>query len=726
MSMSATGTTKYLFGTARQELAAWGKAEIQNWVFALKVCLATLLAMGLSMQLQLDQPRTAMITVFVVMQPHTGMILAKSLYRIGATMAGTLASLLLVSLFAQERVLFVAGLALWIGLCTAGAAFYRNFRSYGFVLAGYTAAMIGLPAAQQPDAFFPIAVTRLSEVTLGILCAGVVSDVIFPRRLSDAIVGNVQNRYTDFIAFIRASLSGAAGSRVLEKMQLRLVSHAITLESIRTAAVLEDPEVRARDLRLRKLNSEFMAASTTFHSFHQLLKRLTKSQAPAGLALTTLYESLGATLVSGEVPRSAVDARRAIRRIAATRVLLSRRVTELHQTLSVAADPQTMLDFETAVELLFRFLRELHAYTRTYATLPEKLPGPKPPDDIRFAVHTDPLVALLSGGRAFAAILLTGTFWVVSAWPYGISALMNAAIVSALFAAAPDPPRAVRQMVTGFTCGFLVALMFKFLVMPSLDGFAQLGASMAPLLVAGAFLATRPKLVGVGTGFLIFFSYIVSPGNPMQFNPVDAANDGIATIMGIAAAGVMFGIFIPTTGLWLKRRVMRQLRNQVVRACFDRLDGLAYRFESCIRDVLHKLAAGQVRDAQDRLLLAWMFSVAEIGRAAIHLRQDARAFRLPQLLADSVQESISSIASLFSHPSAHLRCAALDRVASTIEALRVEAASPAQIGTSRDVLRRMLTSLHLIRTALLDEDAVLATTVTGRSVSNRGGSLHAP
>jgi hypothetical protein len=212
----------------------------------------------------------------------------------------------------------------------------------------------------------------------------------------------------------------------------------------------------------------------------------------------------------------------------------------------------------------------------------------------------------------------------------------------------------------------------------------------------------------------------------MQFNPIDAANDGIATIMGIAAAGVMFGIFVPATGLWLKRRVMSQLRHQVVRACFDRLDGLADRFESCIRDVLHKLAAGQVREAQDRLLLDWMFSVAEIGRAVICLRQDAGGLRLSQVLTDSVQESVSSIASLFSHPSAHLRCTALDCVANTIEVLRAEAASSPQVGTSRDVLRRKLTSLHLIRTALLNEDAVLATTVAGRSVNNRRGSLHAP
>jgi uncharacterized membrane protein YccC len=269
--------------------------------------------------------------------------------------------------------------------------------------------------------------------------------------------------------------------------------------------------------------------------------------------------------------------------------------------------------------------------------------------------------------------------------------------------------------------------MFKFLVMPSLDGFVLLSASMAPFLVAGAYLATRPKLAGLGTGFLIFFSYVTAPVNPMQFNPVDALNDGVANILGVAVAGVMFGTLIPATGPWLKRRAARQLRHQVVRASFNPLEGLMHRFESGTRDLLHKQVAGQrVQDEEDRLQFAWMFSVIEIGRAVIHLRQDARALRISQPLAAVVQDTISSIARLFSRPSAQLRKAALGCVANAIETIHAEMAAAAHGGTSRDILHRMLTSLHLIRSALLDEETVLAAAVAGRSAAHRGDILHAP
>jgi len=725
--MSAQQTATLTFWPAlRQEATFWCQGEGWNWLFMFKTILAALLAMGISLRFDLDQPRTAMVTVFIVMQPQTGLVLTKSLYRIGGTLAGTAASLVLVGLFAQEPELFILGLALWVGLCTAGAAFYRNFKAYSCVLAGYTAAMIGIPAALQPQAFFALAASRLTEVTLGILCAGIVSDVIFPRRLSDAIVNNVQNRYREFFAFVRAALVGSAGQGELERMQLRLVGYMISLEAIRSAGTLEDPEVRTRDLRLRKLNSEFMAASTTFHSFRTLLQRLTRNATPAGRTLNFLYELLGETLVlTGEVPRTAREAQRAARGIAAFRGVLQRRVEEVRISFTAIADPLVQMDFDTAVELLYRFVRELHAYSRTYATLLEKEDGPKPPDDVRFVSRTDPIVALLTGGRAFAAILLVGAFWIASAWPYGSSALTFVATVCALFTMAPDPSRAARKMTLGFTAGFFVALLFKFFVLPSLDGFVLLCAGMVPVLMAGLFLSTRPKWADAGAGFVIFFTTMLAPGNPMVLNPVAFLNEGGATIMGILVAVLMFETLVPAAGNWLKHRLARQLRHQVVMACFDPLPGLTHRFESGTYELLYKLAStGQENNAKDQQLLSWMFPVIEIGHAVIQLRHDVASVPMSRTISDRVQHCVSSTVKLFRQPSALARCAAIESVADCVVLLHSAGEAEGCPTLVRTVLRRMQTSLHLIRTALLDEEVMLVTAAVAPAAPLTEGIPH--
>jgi uncharacterized membrane protein YccC len=52
-----------------------------------------------------------------------------------------------VALFAQERILFLGSLAIWVGLCTFASKRARNFAAYGFVLSGYTAAIVGISGA---------------------------------------------------------------------------------------------------------------------------------------------------------------------------------------------------------------------------------------------------------------------------------------------------------------------------------------------------------------------------------------------------------------------------------------------------------------------------------------------------------------------------------------------------------------------------------------------------
>ena len=122
-------------------------ALTSNWVpgiFGAKTTISGLLALLIAFAFNLDQPKWALLTVFIVAQPQSGLVIAKSFYRIIGTVVGAAGALVLVSLFAQERVLFLGALALWIAVCTYASKQARNFASYGFVLAGYTAAIVGI------------------------------------------------------------------------------------------------------------------------------------------------------------------------------------------------------------------------------------------------------------------------------------------------------------------------------------------------------------------------------------------------------------------------------------------------------------------------------------------------------------------------------------------------------------------------------------------------------
>jgi uncharacterized membrane protein YccC len=77
--------------------------------------------------------------------------------------------------------LFLLTLAAWIGLCTGLATSQGKFRAYAAVLAGYTAAIIGLDAASAPLHAFDVALARFLNVVAGILAEAMLI-ILAPRR----------------------------------------------------------------------------------------------------------------------------------------------------------------------------------------------------------------------------------------------------------------------------------------------------------------------------------------------------------------------------------------------------------------------------------------------------------------------------------------------------------------------------------------------------------------
>ena len=102
----------------------------------------------------------------------------KAWFRMIGTIVGAVMIVALNACFPQDRFAFLALLALWFAFCAFAATLLRNFASYAAALAGYTAAIIAadtLGATGGPDGqVFMLAVTRASEICIGIACAGIV------------------------------------------------------------------------------------------------------------------------------------------------------------------------------------------------------------------------------------------------------------------------------------------------------------------------------------------------------------------------------------------------------------------------------------------------------------------------------------------------------------------------------------------------------------------------
>jgi len=694
----------------------WARSDGVTWVYIFKVLLAAFLTLWLAMRLELPQPRTAMITVFIVMQPQSGQVFAKSFYRFLGTLAGSAMMVTLIALFAQNTELFLGSLAIWVGICSAGAARCRNFRAYGFVLAGYTAAMVGLPALAHPDGAFMAAVWRVLEISLGILCSTLVSAAILPQTASAAMRNALYQRFGVFALFVTDGLRGRSKAESFEASNVRFIAEAVGLEGLRSVTVFEDPHMRRRNGRLSRLNSEFMGITTRFNALHQLLERLRVNGEEHVVAairpgLLDLAEVLDG--FSGRALTSP-DAARLATALASYKEGLPTRVRTLRGIFQ-DTDPSEaeQLDFHTAYELLYRFVDDLHSYAQTHASLADHRHERERWDE-PFTPQTNWWAAAASGIRASFILVVLGSYWVATAWPSGATMTLIAAATVGLSAATPNPKRMAFQMACGTFLGALIGFVEMFFIFPWIDGFPLLCVMLAPVIVLGSFLTSRPQYAGVGLGLLIFFSTGSVPDNLTIYNPYTFINDYIAMVMGMLVCAAAGAIILPPNSRWLWKRLEQDLRGQVVYAISGKLKGLASSFESRTRDLLHQaygLAAGEPKVQKN--LLRWMFVVLEVGHAIIELRKEQAILPVHPAYAESqpwrqaIRVMGRALVRLFLQPnSSNLERAlvavdhAISRVAATDE--------PFAPHFDTSALRRVKSYLHFIRTSLLDPQSPLA------------------
>src|SRR5580693_6249647 len=103
-------------------------------LFALRLWASVCLALFVAFWLELDNPFWAGTSAAVVCQPQLGASLRKGWFRMMGTVVGATMVVVLTALFPQDRILYLALLALWCGLCVFVATVLRNFASYAAAL----------------------------------------------------------------------------------------------------------------------------------------------------------------------------------------------------------------------------------------------------------------------------------------------------------------------------------------------------------------------------------------------------------------------------------------------------------------------------------------------------------------------------------------------------------------------------------------------------------------
>ncbi|MGA7429054.1 MAG: FUSC family protein [Xanthobacteraceae bacterium] len=496
-------------------------------IFSVNCYIATILTMFIAFSLDLKSPGWAMTTVYLTSQPISGVMRAKAVYRVIGTLVGGAAMIAIVPNLVNAPELTTAAIILWVTFCLFVALHDRTPRSYMFVLSGYTAALIGFPSVLAPGTVFDTAVSRVEEITIGVVCAALVHSLILPKSALSAFEAKLKSALADARVWIGDGLTREPTPEV--EMGRRHIAGDITElyllgTSLRYDTSPQHPDIgtiRAFDRKIVTL----LPLLTSNEDRLTVLRRMGPLPDKLDRLVSDVHDWVQSTAPSD--PARAEELRQAC--IAATPAVGER---------TTWADLLTVNVSERLMELICSWQASLDLA----ASLAD--PSRKPSAEIRALaaqigekpLHTDWGIALLSALAATVAMGICAFFWIVTAWPEGANAVAIAAVSCALFAAVDDPTQMQRPFTIVLALCIPVVIVYQFFILPAVSGFELLSLSLAFVLIPAGIMMAIPAYALIGLALALGFCVEMSLQTNYTADFAQIVNANSAFVVGALVA----------------------------------------------------------------------------------------------------------------------------------------------------------------------------------------------
>lgn len=538
----------------------------RDWAFALKTYAAAMLALFLALWIDLPRPYWAVGTVYITSQVLSGATRAKAVYRVGGTVLGAAVSVMLVPNLVNEPILLSLAVALWVALCLYVSLLDRTPASYLPMLAGYTAALIGFPAVEDPGAIFDTAVARAEEISLGILCASLAATLILPQSAAPLIVGRLNLWLAEARAWIQGALAAARApeaSGTSQGCRLRLASDALGLDALGLALRNEATGAERAAEAFAPLRQHMLMVLPIVAAVADRVETLERAGAlPA--RVRSFLSDLAVWLAD-----EADDPERAAH--------LRGRIDGFEPTLSRNPDWTTLLLASLAARL-----RDVIDLRQDLRALRGHLAAGTPPQAplafaytarVRSIRHRDHGLAAFSAFGVFVGLLVCCAIWIATGWPDGSAAPMMGAVACCLFAAQDDPAPQILSFTNSAIVGALGAGLYLFAVLPLATSFEMLALALAPALILCGLMMTQPRTAPMGMGAALNGATLLALQNGYSGDFAPFANGVIASVVGMWVGAVVTRLIRSVGAGWSARRLVRINRQSLAAAADGRGTG---------------------------------------------------------------------------------------------------------------------------------------------------------
>ena len=556
---------------AMPKIKLFSRAEI---IYSLKSFTAAMLALYLASRAGLPNTFWSLLTVYVVSQPLAGMVRSKAVYRLCGTFIGSTATVFLIPTLSNAPVLLSLALALWVSICLFISLMDRTPRSYVFMLAGYTAALIGFPSVQTPDAIFNTAVTRVEEISLGILCATLVHSVVLPAGLAGSVVTMLDKTLADtrrWLTDIFSPAAPAAGQDddTLSASRLRLSVDITQLRLLATHIPYDTGNLTWTAGAVRAMQDRVAEFIPTLSAVDDRLKALYQAEEEYSPDVLAVLAQIRQWLAGHDrLPEdSDTDGLKLQSELNDQRLALRGAIRALEsggrQTAWSRALRISLVDYLEELVVKWQacmLLRQDIAQGIRAGVMPRR----------RMAaignrvLHRDLGMALLSSLAAFIAVGFCCLFWIQIGWADGATAAMMAAVFCSFFAVMDDPVPAINNFLKYTFLSAPISAVYILVLLPMVQDFGMLVLICAPLfLVLGAYSA-RPALLMVALPLLFGVGGTLSFHDTAHADVITFINSTTAQLLGTFVAARTTRLFRSVGADWSARRIRKAIRRDLV------------------------------------------------------------------------------------------------------------------------------------------------------------------
>ena len=597
------GRTANALGLATRQLKVFDLLT-PRWAYVFRSVTAAALAYWVAYTLQMDKPYSAASTVMLVANMNQGAVLAKGRWRLAGTVVGGIAAIIVMGLFIQAPALFLIFFGLWLGICSGAATLIRGFRSTGPAVAGYTLGFATYGALEVPENALSIVLGRVASVAVGVVCLGLVTAIFSRRAARGKLEGAITRQLTmigrlvlDRVENNPERVQDVGATHIADMFAIEDLLELSRAEStdvaVRVGAVREGlAGMFAALLGARELAFASVARDPSFLKARELVG----AHLPAAIGRIETGDRAGLQAALAEI--------RGLH-LSLHQIIAELEVAHDRADVIIALDQllEVIEDWESGIAGLLG-LNGVHAHpTRG------------------FHFHRDWTAAVENGVRALLSIVIAGGIGIgvgLQQWPLMLALL---APYSILMAMTGDPVGGAWSVVRGTLVALPAAFICVFLLLPSVNGFPLLIASMLPFWLAGFYATTVPRYVFDGMGFLVAFNTLVYAQNQMLFDGAFFLNEALGWMVAVIATLLVLKLILPFNPVARAHRYETAFRRAVTMAIRKGWTGRRHAWEHLQHHRLVNIAVSlKARPSVAAAVLTEALGALHYGRTALRLR----------------------------------------------------------------------------------------------------------